>query len=87
MADPRPRPGRKSLSPEGRMVQRSLSLLPRQWAWLTRQGRGNASAAVRAWVDAGMAAAGEGAGEEHGAQGADQPGPGGRSAAPAGACS
>ena len=66
MADPRPRPGRKSLSPEGRMVERSISLLPRQWAWLTRQGRGNASAAVRAWVDAFMAAAGE----EHGVPGA-----------------
>ena len=59
MADPRPRPGRKSLSPEGRLVERSISLLPRQWAWLTRQGRGNTSAAVRAWVDAFMAAAGE----------------------------
>jgi integrase len=52
------------------MVQRSISLLPRQWAWLTRRGRGNAAAAVRAWVAAGMAAAGEGAGEAPGAPGA-----------------
>ena len=70
MADPRPRPGRKSLSPEGRLVEQSISLLPRQWAWLTRQGRGNASAAVRAWVDAFMAAAGEAPGVPGAATGA-----------------
>jgi hypothetical protein len=58
MADPRPRRGRKPLSPEGRMVERSISLLPRQWAWRTRRGRGTASAAGRAWV-----AAGEGEGD------------------------
>jgi hypothetical protein len=54
LAEPRPRPGRKPLPPGARKVRRSVSLEARHWAWLA--GKGNVSAALRALVEAALAA-------------------------------